>query len=118
MPVLQYLIKILITAVVVVAVSEVAKRSTIWGAVIASLPLTSILAFVWLYRDTGSVERVADLSQSILWLILPSLALFIVLAVLLRAGANFWLSLGVAGAVTAVAYLGMIWCLTHLGIRA
>ena len=114
---LQYAIKIVVTALLVVAVSEVAKRSTFWGAALASLPLTSVLAFVWLYRDTGSVERVAALSQSVLWLIIPSMALFIVLPVLLRFGAHFWLSLGASILVTAVAYLLMAWCLVRLGVR-
>jgi hypothetical protein len=115
---LQYAIKILVTAAIVVAISEAAKRSTFWGAVIASFPLTSLLAFVWLYRDTGNIERVADLSQSILWLILPSLVLFVLLPVLLRSGINFWLSLGLACAVTAAAYLGVVWCLGRFGVRA
>ena len=114
---LQYVVKTLMTAAVVVAVSEIAKRSTFWGAAIASLPLTSLLAFVWLYRDTGNAQRVADLSQSILWLILPSLVLFVMLPTLLRSGVGFWLSLAVACAVTAAAYLGMVWCLGRSGVR-
>ena len=65
-----YAIKIAVTAVVAVAVAEVAKRSPVWAALLASLPLTSILAFVWLYADTGDGERVAELAQGILWLVL------------------------------------------------
>jgi hypothetical protein len=108
----QYVIKILLTAAVVVAVAEVAKRNTFWAAALASLPLTSLLAFIWLYLDTGSAQRVADLSQSILWLVLPSLTLL-----LLRAELNFWLSLGAACAATAAAYFAMIWCLGRFGIH-
>lgn len=114
----QYVAKVLLTAAVVVAVSEIAKRSTFWGAAIASLPLTSVLAFVWLYLDTGNSQRVADLSQSIFWLVLPSLTLFLVLPLLLRLGVTFWLSLGVACVATAIAYFGMVWCLGRFGIRA
>jgi len=114
----QYVLKILVTAAVVVAVAEIAKRSTFWGAAIASLPLTSLLAFVWLYVDTGDTLRVADLSQSVFWLVLPSLTLFIALPLLLRSGAAFWLSLGVACVATAVAYFVMVWCLGRFGIRA
>ena len=98
--------------------AEIAKRSTFWGAVVASLPLTSLLAFVWLYLDTGSSRRVADLSQSIFWLALPSLTLFVVLPLLLRAEINFWLSLGSACAATAAAYFAMVWCQGRLGIQA
>lgn len=113
----QYVIKTLLTAAVVVAVAEIAKRSTFWGAALASLPLTSLLAFVWLYLDTGDARRVADLSHGIFWLVIPSLFLFVVLTFLLRSGWGFWYSLALSCGVTAAAYLGMIWCLERLGIR-
>ena len=105
----QYLSKVLITAVLVVAVAELAKRGSLWSAVLASLPLTSLLAFVWLYLDTRDGSRVADLSMSIFWLVLPSLVLLLVLPLLLRAGWSFWLSLAAAVAATAVAYGAMGW---------
>ncbi len=113
----QYVIKILLTVTVVVAVSEIAKRSTFWGAALASLPLTSLLAFVWLYVDTHDAQRVADLSQGIFWLVLPSLSLFVLLSYLLRIGWSFWYSLGVACGATVVAYFGVIWCLQRFSIR-
>jgi hypothetical protein len=114
----QYIAKVLLTAVVVVAVAEIAKRSTFWGAAIASLPLTSLLAFAWLYFDTGDTQRVAELSQGVFWLVLPSLTLFIVLPVLLRSGFAFWLSLGTACIATAIAYWLTVWCLGRFGIHA
>src|SRR5579863_5041380 len=113
----QYLAKVALTAAVVVAVAEIAKRSAIWGAAVASLPLMSVLAFVWLYLDTGNSQRVADLSQSIFWLVLPSLMLFLVLPLLVRSGVAFWVSLGIACVATAVAYFAMVWCLSRFGIR-
>ena len=113
----HYALKIILSAVVLVAVSELAKRSSFWGAALASLPLTSLLAFIWLYLDSGEIQRVADLSQGILWLILPSLVLFIALPLLLRSGVGFWLSLAISCFATAVAYLGMVRLLGALGIR-
>jgi hypothetical protein len=113
----HYVAKVVLTAVVVVTVAEIGKRSTLWGAAIASLPLTSLLAFMWLYIDTGNTLRVADLSLSIFWFVLPSLALFLVLPLLLRSGVSFWVSLGAACAATAVVYFAMVWCLGRLGVR-
>ena len=113
----QYVWKVLVTAVVVVAVSEVSKRTTFWGAVIASLPLTSLLAFVWLYLGTGDTQRVGDLSQTVFWLVLPSLIFFVALPVLLRSGVGFWPGLLGACLATAAAYAGTVWCLGQLGIR-
>ncbi|MDQ1316253.1 MAG: hypothetical protein QG662_2362 [Pseudomonadota bacterium] len=113
----QYALKIALSALILVAVAEVAKRTTFWAAALASLPLTSVLAFVWLYLDTGDVQKIATLSGSIFWLVLPSLLLFVLLPVLLRIGLGFWFSLAVSGAATALAYLGMIKLLGLFGVR-
>ena len=112
-----YILKVAVTAVAVVAVSEIAKRSPVWAALLASLPLTSLLAFVWLYRDTGEPERVAALAQGIFWLVLPSLVLFVSLPLLLRAGWGFWASLMSSCVATAAAYLAMVWILARAGIH-
>ena len=113
----QLAAKVLVTALVVVAVSEIAKRSTLWGALLASLPLTSLLAFVWLYLDTGETQAIAALSQGIFWLVLASLPLFLLLPLLLRAGWPFWPSLGGACLVTAGAYAGLVWVLGRFHIQ-
>jgi hypothetical protein len=113
----QLAVKVLLTAVVVVAVSEVAKRSSLWGAILASLPLTSLLAFVWLYLDTGNTANIASLSQSIFWLVLASLPLFLALPIMLRAGWPFWPSLGGACAVTVGAYFALVWVLGRMNVQ-
>ena len=64
-----------------------------------------------------TAERVAELSQDIIWLVVPSLTLFVMLPFLLRAGWNFWLCLTVACVSTATAYFGVIWCLQKFSIR-
>ena len=100
---LGYLGKVVQTAVVV-AVSDVAKRSTVAGAVLGSLPLTSLLAFVWLYSETGDVQKVAALSQVIFWLVLASLPFFLILPALLTAGGwGFWVSMSIASSSAVVA---------------
>lgn len=113
----QYGIKIALTALVVVIVSEIARRSSFWAAILASLPLASLLAFTWLYLETGDSQRVAALSQGIFWLVIPSLPLFLLLPALLRAGVNFWASLGAACAVTVAAYFVMLLVLGRFGVR-
>ncbi|MBC7787639.1 MAG: DUF3147 family protein [Methylophilaceae bacterium] len=113
----SYVLKIVISAVVLVAVSELAKRSSFWGAALASVPLTSLLAFIWLYIDTSDIQRVSALSQSIFWLVLPSLVLFIMLPLLLRECISFWLSLTISCLATATAYFGMVKLLGVLGVR-
>jgi hypothetical protein len=96
----------------------ITKRSPVWAALLASLPLTSLLAFVWLYLDTGETDQVAAIAHSILWLVLPSLVLFVLLPVLLRAGWGFRVSLGSSCAATAGAYAVMTWGLGRFGVHA
>jgi hypothetical protein len=109
-------LKVAITAVLVVAIAEVSKRSTAFGAVVASLPLTSLLAFVWLYGETGDTVKVAALAQNIFWYVLPSLVLFIALPLLIQNGFGFWVSLLAASALTFVAYLAMSAVLARFGV--
>lgn len=113
----QYAIKVMITVVLIIAVAEIGRRSSLWGAILASLPITSLLAFVWLYTGTGNVESVARLSHSIFWLVLASLPLFLILPVLIRRGIAFWPSLAIACGVTVIAYFSLIWVLGRFNVR-
>ena len=109
-------LKVVLTALLVVAIAEIAKRSTFAGAVLASIPITSVLAMVWLYADTGDTEKVAGLASGIFWLVLPSLALFIALPLLLRAGWPFGASLAAAAELPAGSNFSMVPLLARLGI--
>lgn len=111
-----YLIKLTVTAVLVVLISEIAKRSSLMGAILASVPLTSVLAMIWLYVDTGDIKQVSSLATSVFWLVIPSLALFIALPLLLQRGLNFYLSLTVSIGITALTYGAMVFVLRKLGI--
>lgn len=112
-----YVLKVLITAVVVVAVSELGKRSPLWGAVLASLPLTSLLAFIWLYAGTGSTKEVAALAQGIFWMVLATLPLFVLLPVLLRHRVAFWPALVASCLVVLGAYFALVRVLARFGVR-
>lgn len=113
----QYIGKIFITVILVIAISEVGRRSSFWGAILASLPVTSLLAFIWLFTGTGNIESVAKLSQSIFWLVLASLPLFLILPALLRRGIPFWPALSAACVVTVIAYFGLIWVLERFNVQ-
>uniref|UniRef100_UPI00257C51F1 DUF3147 family protein n=1 Tax=Oceanithermus sp. TaxID=2268145 RepID=UPI00257C51F1 len=91
---MPYLVKLIVSALLIVLVSEIAKRSSLLGALLASVPLVSVLAMVWLYLETRDSERIAAFAQDVFWLVLPSLALFLVLPWLLRAGVQFFAALG------------------------
>lgn len=109
----QLAIKAALSGVVIAAASELARRSPGWGGLIASLPLVSTLAIIWLWRDTGDGARVADFALSSTLYVLASLPAFVVIATLLRKGAAFPLSLA-AFAVTG--WLGY-WLMQVAGRR-
>jgi len=90
-------------AVVVIA-SEVAKKTAVFGALITSIPIISVLSLTWLYEDTKDTAQVADFAESILWLILPSTLLFILLPYLLRQGWSFENSMLTGITATILAY--------------
>jgi uncharacterized membrane protein (GlpM family) len=83
-------IKIIISALVITAVSEIGKRSSSVAAVLASLPLTSFLAMIWLYQETKDLEKITSLSYGIFWAILPSFVFFLSLPLLIKFGFRFW----------------------------
>ena len=111
-----YIAKLAITALLVLLISETSKKSSLVGGILASLPIVSYLAMIWLYADTKSVEKVANLSTSIFWLVLPSLSLFVLLPVLLKRYINFYLSLGIATFIIVGTYFIMVFVLKKTGI--
>ena len=114
---LYYALKVLVSALLIVAISEIAKRSTAVAALIASLPLTSLLAFVWLRLEGSTPAHIAQLSSQIFWLVLPSLVLFLVLPVLLRHGVGFWFSFAVSIVATVGAYFALLPLLRRMGVE-
>jgi hypothetical protein len=116
--VLYLVIKALLSGAIVAAVSEIARRYPTWGGLVASLPLTSLLAMVWLYRDSGGDSgKVAELSVSTFWFFLPSVPLFLVLPALLRAHVGFWPSLAICILGTLALYAAWFWAAPRLGIK-
>jgi len=112
-----YTLKIIITTLLIVLISEISKRSTFVGAILASVPLVSVLAMIWLYVDTKDISKVSTLSSSIFWLVLPSLSLFLALPLLLKQGISFYISMSISIVITILGYWLMISVLNHFGIK-
>ena len=111
-----YLVKLILSAGIIVAVSETAKRSTLIGAIIASLPLVTILSFFWLYVETKNIEKISQLSMSIFWLVIPSLTFLLILPQLLKMQLNFYICLALSSTVMIGFYFAMIAGLKKLGV--
>ena len=112
---LQFLLKLVITVTVVLVAAMLAKRTGWIGALVASLPLTSLLVLVWLYTDTRNSAQVADLAMGIFWFVLGSLPFFLVLAFALRQGWNIGLAFAVAGLAGFAGVSLTQWLLTRGG---
>ena len=97
-------IKILITALIIVVASEVAKKSSLLAGLIVSMPLVTVLTLIWLYWDTRDAQQVTDLTNNTLLMIVPSLTFFIFLPISLRLGIDFVPSMMIAILGTAACY--------------
>ena len=114
---MQFLAKVLISSLVIAIASELAKKSTLLAAILASLPLTSILVILWLYRDTHDSQKVIDLSVGIFWAVLPSLVFFIILPWALKSGLRFTTAMLISCAVMILSYMIYVTLLSKFGIK-
>lgn len=108
---MYYAIKVLISAALIVLISEISKRSTLLGAVLASIPLMSFIAIIWMYHETKDTARIAALSTEIFWLVLPSLLFFVLFPILLKRAMNFYLAFAFSTLVMVAGYFLMSWLL-------
>lgn len=102
-------IKAILSGLLVALISEIARRSPGFAALVASLPLVSILGMIWLWRDTSDPGRIAHHAEATFWYVLPSLPMFLIVPVLLRSGWGFWPSLAAGSGATILLYVLLIW---------
>ena len=112
-----YITKLVITTLLIVLISEIAKRNSLMGAMLAAIPLVSILAMIWMYIDTNNSSSAVEFSNSIVWLIVPSMTLFISFPILIKKGFSFYPSMTVSIMMTIFAYYSVIFLLGKLGIK-
>jgi len=114
---LWYSIKLVLTAAIIVVISEVSKKLPILGSLIASLPLISILGMIWMYGEKTDTEKIASHSVGTFWYVIPSLPMFLVMPWLMRKwGISFPLALGIGVILTGVLYLLTTKILTRFGM--
>jgi hypothetical protein len=114
---LYLILKAALSGIIVAAVSEIAKRMPAFGALLASLPLVSVLAMIWLWRDTGDTVRIANQAEATFWFVLPSMPMFLAFPFMLRHGVNFWPALLSACALTVALYCLTVLVAARFGIR-
>ena len=110
-------LKALLSGVIIAAVSEIAKRYPGFGALVASLPLISVLGMIWLWRDKPDAANMATHVEATFWYVLPSLPMFLLIPALMRNGVGFWIALALGCALTIGLYLTMAWIGPRFGLR-
>ena len=110
-------LKAAISGVLVAAASELSKRYPGFGALIASLPLVSILGMIWLWRDTHDPARMAAHAGGTFWFVLPSLPMFLAIPAMLDRGVPFWAALTLGCVMTIGLYGLMVWLGPRFGLR-
>jgi hypothetical protein len=114
---LYLFIKASLSGIIIAAASEVARKFPGFGALIASLPLVSILGILWLWRDTSDPVRIADHAFATFWFVLPSLPMFLLVPLMLKRGLGFWPALLIGCVVTILLYTATTWALPRFGVR-
>ena len=111
-----FLIRALLSGAIVAAVALIARKSPAAGALVASLPLVSLLGMIWLWRDTHDRARVAAHVEATFWYVLPSLPMFLVIPALMRSGVHFAIAVAAGCALTVLLYLATAAVLARFGI--
>lgn len=106
-----------LSGLIIALVSEIAKRSPGFGGLIASLPLVSTLAMIWLWQETRDSRLITEQAESTFWFFLPSVPMFLVIPWLLRHGYPFWVALGLGCLLTMLLYVLMVWSSARLGVK-
>lgn len=110
-------LKAIISGVLIALASEAAKKWPLWGAVMVSVPLTSLLTAMWIHIETADIEKNAAFLRNVFWAHLPTLVFFILCPILLRSGMNFWLSVALSLLATAVVFYVYSIFIRQFGIR-
>ena len=113
---MYFVIKCALSGLIVGIVSEIARRNPWFAAIIASLPLTSILALIWLYREQKSTQALIELSNGIALIVFPSIVFFVTFSIFLKRGLSFYISLPLACVMLSLMYFFYIKALAKFGI--
>ena len=109
--------KALLAGAMIVAISEIGRRLPATAAIVASLPLVSVLGMVFLWHAKPDAENMAIHAQGTFWYVLPSLPMFLAIPAMLRSGMNFWLALVLGCILTVVLYLAMMQIGPRMGLK-
>lgn len=110
-------LRALISGIIITIVSVVSRRYPGLGALIASLPLISVMGMIWLWNDKPDVENMARHAEATFYYVIPSLPMFLLIPAMLRRGVGFAPALIAGCALTILLYLLTVAIAARMGIR-
>lgn len=114
---MEFAIRAALSGIIIALIAYIGKKAPAAGALIASLPLISILGMIWLWRDTANPSLLADHAEATFYFVLPSLPMFLLIPWMLRSGQSFWLSLGAGTVLTVILYFITAMLAARIGVR-
>jgi hypothetical protein len=112
-----FLTRVVLSGLLIATIAAIGRKAPAVAALVASLPLISILGMIWLWRDTGDARLLADHAEATFWYVLPSLPMFLLIPFMLRAGQNFWIAMTAGIGLTLILYLVTIGIAARFGVR-
>lgn len=109
-------VKVLLTAVIILIVNKVQLVSDRLSALLIALPLTSLLAMIWMHQGNQGPQRIANHAEGTFWFVLPTLPMFLIFPWMLRQQWNFWLALLANCLITAALFWSMVVILRRFGL--
>ncbi len=113
----SFVVRALLSGIIIALIAIIGRKAPAAGALIASLPLISIMGMIWLWRDTGDRTLLANHAEATFYFVIPSLPMFLLIPWMLRSGVGFWLSLSVGIVLTIALYLLTATLAARFGIR-
>jgi len=113
-------LKYLITAGLVVLISEVARRSDKLGALIAALPMVTVLAMTWMFfelKGEQPTEKIANHAWYTFWYVIPTMPMFLLMPWMLRKGIHYGWTLLASCVLTAVLFVFTAWIMKRFGVE-
>ena len=112
-----FAVRAILSGIIIALIAVIGRKAPAAGALIASLPLISVIGMIWLWRDTTDPLLIASHAEATFWYVLPSLPMFLLMPCLLRSGYSFWVALASGVAVTIMLYLATIVIAARFGVR-
>ena len=112
----MYAIKVVLSALLIVIVTEISKKDNLLAGIVISIPWLSFISIMWIYIESKDAMKIASFSNGVFWMVIPSLLFFILLPVLIKQKVNFYAALAVSTAAMTLLYFGTNAALRHFKV--